>query len=170
MRLFTAPAASRKVRCDLRLIFAEQVGRRTPSRRFLSSPCARDCAFGCGSAPHQLLHLTEMLSRNLHEGPSGSRGSTSVGDNVPVVQFPSYWPQPFRSGPILLSACAKAVRDSAAALCGQPIRDNRSMSAFPESDSQPPLSRCAALSESQIRRPTQNRRKVETVTRSICAR
>jgi hypothetical protein len=62
-----------------------------------------------GAAPRriELRRLIEMLSRNLHEGPALSGRSTSVGYNVPVLQFPLLLAPTFAVGAISFAALAQ---------------------------------------------------------------
>jgi ABC-type uncharacterized transport system fused permease/ATPase subunit len=62
---------------------------------------------GAAARRIELRRLIEMLSRNLHEGPALSGRSTSVGYNVPVLQFPLLLAPTFAVGAISFAALAQ---------------------------------------------------------------
>jgi hypothetical protein len=63
---------------------------------------------GVGAAARRIQYgvLTEMLSRNLHEGPAVSGPPTLVGYNVPVLQFPLLMASTFLVAAISFAALA----------------------------------------------------------------
>jgi hypothetical protein len=61
---------------------------------------------GAAARRMKLRRTTELLSRNLHEGPALSGPSTSVGYNVPVLQFPLLLAPTFPVGAISFAALA----------------------------------------------------------------